>query len=87
MLDAAIKALSQILSAPMRAILWKSVGLALVLIVAAAVSLQRLLSWFAGSGEIWAESMLGPGFHTPLNVLAWFSRLRPGSALCSEPYS
>ena len=34
MLNAAFKALSQILSPPMRSILWKSVGLSLVLIVA-----------------------------------------------------
>ena len=64
MLDAAVKALSQILSPPMRSILWRSIGLALVLIVVLAVGLQRLLSWFATSGEGWAEAMLGPGFHT-----------------------
>ena len=55
MFDAALKALSQILSPPMRSILWKSVGLALVLIVAAAVALQRALSWLAGSGAVWAS--------------------------------
>ncbi len=78
MLDAAAKALSQILSPPMRAILWKSVGLALVLIVATAVTLQRALSWFAGSGEVWIESALGPGFHTPLVVLSWFVSIAAG---------
>ncbi|MES2753004.1 MAG: sulfate transporter family protein [Pseudomonadota bacterium] len=78
MLDAALKALSQILSPPMRSILWKSVGLALVLIVVVAVSLQRLLSWFAGSGEVWADSMLGPGFETPINILAWFVSIAAG---------
>jgi uncharacterized protein involved in cysteine biosynthesis len=36
-----------------------------------AIGLQRLLSWFATSGELWAETMLGPGFETPLNILAW----------------
>lgn len=78
MFDAAIKALSQILSPPMRSILWRSVGLALVLIVVLAISLQRLLSWFAGSGEVWAETMLGPGFHTPINILAWFVSIAAG---------
>jgi uncharacterized protein involved in cysteine biosynthesis len=78
MLDAAFKALSQILSPPMRAILWKSVGLALVLIVVVAVGLQRLLSWFAGSGEAWAEAALGPGFHTPLVILSWFVSIAAG---------
>jgi CysZ protein len=78
MLDAAIKALSQILSPPMRSILWRSIGLALVLIVVLAIGLQRLLSWFATSGEGWAEAMLGPGFQTPLNILAWIVSIAAG---------
>ena len=78
MLDAAVKALSQILSPPMRSILWRSIGLALVLITVLAIGLQRLLSWFATSGEGWAEAMLGPGFHTPLNVLAWIVSIAAG---------
>ena len=78
MLDAAIKALSQILSPPMRSILWRSIGLALVLIVGLAIGLQRLLSWFATSGEGWAEAMLGPGFQTPLNILSWIVSIAAG---------
>jgi CysZ protein len=78
MLDAAVKALSQILSPPMRSILWRSIGLALVLIVVLAIGLQRLLSWFAVYGESWAEAMLGPGFHTPLNALAWVISIAAG---------
>ena len=61
MLDAAVKALSQILSPPMRSILWRSIGLALVLITALAIGLQRLLSWFAEYGEAWGDTVLGPG--------------------------
>ncbi|MEA2869041.1 MAG: CysZ protein [Bradyrhizobium sp.] len=78
MLDAAVKALSQILSPPMRTILWRSIGLALVLITALAFGLQRLLSWFAEYGEGWAEGLLGPGFHTPLNILAWIVSIAAG---------
>src|SRR6201987_2850917 len=78
MLDAAVKALSQILSPPMRSILWRSIGLALVLITVLAIALQRLLSWFATSGEGWAEAMLGSGSHTPLNVLAWIVSIAAG---------
>jgi uncharacterized protein involved in cysteine biosynthesis len=78
MLDAAIKALTQILSPPMRSILWRSIGLALVLIVVLAIGLQRLLSWFAASGEGWLEAMLGPGFHTPLNILSWIVSIAAG---------
>jgi uncharacterized protein involved in cysteine biosynthesis len=78
MLDAALKALSQILSPPMRAILWKSIALALVLIVALATALQRLLSWLATSGMVWAEATLGPDYHTPLNVLSWVVSIAAG---------
>ena len=78
MIDAAVKALSQILSPPMRTILWRSIGLALVLITVLAIGLQRLLSWFATSGEGWAEAMLGPNFHTTLNVLSWVVSIAAG---------
>jgi CysZ protein len=78
MLDAAIKALSQITSPPMRSILWRSIGLALALIVVLAIGLQRLLSWLATSGLDSAEASLGPGFHTPLNVLAWVISIAAG---------
>jgi uncharacterized protein involved in cysteine biosynthesis len=78
MLDAVYKALSQILSPPMRSILWKSVGLALVLIVVVAISLQRALSWLAGSGEIWAETMVGSDYHTFINILAWIVSIAAG---------
>ncbi len=78
MLDAAVKALSQILSPPMRSILWRSIGLALVLITVLAVGLQRLLSWFAVNGEAWLEALLGPGWHTSINVLAWIVSIAAG---------
>jgi CysZ protein len=78
MLDAAVKALSQILSPPMRSILWRSIALALVLIVVLALGLQRLLSWFAVSGEGWAEATLGAGYHTPLKILSWIISIAAG---------
>jgi uncharacterized protein involved in cysteine biosynthesis len=78
MLDAAVKALSQMMSPPMRSILWRSVGLALVLIVVLAIGLQRLLSWFATYGEVWLEGLLGPGWHSSLAVLAWIISIAAG---------
>ena len=78
MLDAAVKALSQILSPPMRSILWRSMGLALVLISVLAIGLQRLLSWSAVYGADWAEAMLGPGYHATLNVLSWIISIAAG---------
>jgi len=77
MLDAAIKALTQILSPPMRSILWRSIGFALALIAVAAIGLQRLLSWLANSSELWAEAALG-GFQTPLNILSWVFSIAAG---------
>ncbi len=78
MLTATARALSQILSPPMRSILWKSIGLALMLIVVLGIGMQRLLSWLATSGEIWAETALGPGYHTTLDVFAWILSLAAG---------
>ena len=78
MLDAAVKTISQILSPPMRSILWRSIGLALVLITVLAIGLQRLLSWFAEYGSVWAEAMLGPNFHTTLNVVSWIISITAG---------
>src|SRR3981189_1028214 len=78
MLDAAMKALSQILSPPMGRILWRSIGLALVLVAVLAVGLQRLLSWFATSGEVWLEAALGPSFHPPPNILGWSVSIAAG---------
>jgi CysZ protein len=78
MLDAAVKALSQILSPPMRSILWRSIGLALVLIAVLAIGLQRLLSWLATTGEVWASALLGPSFQTPLDILAWIISIAAG---------
>ena len=78
MLDAAVKALSQMLSPPMRSILWRSIGLALVLITVLAIGLQRLLSWFATYGEVWLEGLLGPSWHSSLEVLAWIVSIAAG---------
>jgi CysZ protein len=78
MIDAAVKALAQILSPPMRSILWRSIGMALVLVTVLAIGLQRLLSWFAEYGEVWAEGLLGPGFHGTLHVLAWILSIAAG---------
>ena len=78
MLDAAVKALTQILSPPMRSILWRSIALALVLITVLAIGLQRLSSWLATSGLSWAEATLGPNSHTPLDVLSWIVSIAAG---------
>lgn len=71
MLAAAGMALGQMLTPPMRAILWKSVAIALLIIVIFGLVLHRLLVWLAGLGEAWAEGALGAVSHMPLEALLW----------------
>ena len=78
MIEAAVRALAQMLSPPMRSILWRSIGVALVLITVLSIVLQRLLSWLATSGETWAEASLGAGAHTPLYILSWIISVAAG---------
>jgi CysZ protein len=78
MLAAAAKALSQILSPPMRSILWKSIGLALVMITVLAIGMQRLLNWAATAGGVWAEGMVGSDYHSMVTVLTWILSIAAG---------
>ncbi len=69
MFDAAAKALAQMFSPPFRRVLWKSIGLALVLIVLIGIALNRVFSWLAASGAAWAEASTGA--HTAWQIVAW----------------
>src|SRR5262249_8860631 len=71
MLDAAFKALTQMFSRPFRAVLWKSIGLALVLVVVVGIGLHRVLVWLTTVGQSWLEDTLGLTTHMPVTVLAW----------------
>jgi uncharacterized protein involved in cysteine biosynthesis len=71
MLAAAAKAFFQLFTLPMRTILLKAVGLALVVLFVLGIGLQRLLVWLAGAGEQWAQGALGPASQMPLNFLFW----------------
>ena len=71
MLDDAVKALTQMFSPPLRAVLWKSIGLALALIVAVGIALERLIAWLLGSGGASVETTLGPHAHLPASIVAW----------------
>ena len=69
MFEAAAKALAQMFSPPFRRVLWKSIGLALVLIVVIGIAFNRVFSWLADSGAAWAEASTGG--HTAWQILAW----------------
>src|SRR5690348_14936687 len=71
MLNAALKALSQMFSPPFRTVLLKSIGLALVLIVLLGFALYRFLIWLAAIGELWAQSTLEVTTSWPFTLLAW----------------
>jgi CysZ protein len=78
MLDDAGRALSQMLSPPLRAVLWKSIGLALALIIAVAIALDRLIEWLLGTGSAAVETGLGAQAHMPIVALAWLLSVTAG---------
>lgn len=78
MIDAAVKALSQMFSPPLRRVLLKSIGLALLVIVIIGVGLQRLLSALAESGATWAEQSAGFAPHGVWAALAWVLSILTG---------
>jgi CysZ protein len=78
MLDDAAKALNQMLSPQLRAVLWKSIGLALALIVAAGVALDRLIVWLVGAGSHSVETTLGPHAHAPVTAVGWLLSIAAG---------
>jgi CysZ protein len=81
MLDAAIKALEQLLSPPFRSVLLKSIALALVLLLAMGIGLHRLIAWLIGGGGGWVETALGPTAHGPVNALEWVLTIVAGFGL------
>ena len=81
MLQAAFKALSQMLSPPFRTVLLKSVGLAIVLLAVLAIGLYGLLDWLGDEGVTWMEGAIGPSAQRPLAVLAWIVAIAIGIGL------
>ncbi len=71
MLNDAAKALSQMVSPPLRAVLWKSIALALALITVIAVGLDWAIIWLVGALSVWVQSGLGSPAHLPVNAIAW----------------
>jgi CysZ protein len=83
MLDAAFKALAQMFTPPFRAVLLKSVGLAILLLIMLAVGLQRLFAWLAAEGAGYLEGVTGPGMQTPLHALLWVLAIAAGFGLAA----
>lgn len=78
MIDAALNAFAQLFSQPLRRVLFKSIGLALLVIVIFGVGLQRVLSAMAENGATWAEQSTGFAPHSVWTALAWMLSILAG---------
>jgi CysZ protein len=81
MFGAAAKALAQMFTPPFRAVLLKSIGLAILVLIVFGIGLHRLLGWLAGIGEGYLEGVTGPGMATPLHALLWVLAIMAGLGL------
>lgn len=70
MLDAAVKALSQMFSPPFRSVLWRSIGLALFLIVVLAIGIGAGADWLARWGTVYVEGSVGTSYSGALGIAA-----------------
>jgi CysZ protein len=77
MLAAAVKALSQMGTPPFRTVLIKSVGLALVFLVALGIALARLFAWLLEIGATWTGA-LGSSYAGALAAVQWLLALVAG---------
>jgi CysZ protein len=78
MLDDVINAITQLFARPLRALLWRTIGLALVLIVVVGILLERVIVHLVGMGGASVESTLGAQAHAPVHVLAWLISIAAG---------
>jgi CysZ protein len=81
MLADASKALAQMFTPPFRAVLLKSVGLAILLLILLGIGLHRMFGWLAAEGAGYLEGVTGPGLQTPLHALLWVLWILAGFGL------
>src|SRR5260370_31078883 len=85
MLDAAIKARPQMASPPFRALLVKSIALAIVLIIVLGIGIDRGLVFLLERGGAWIEVHAGTGAHTPVAIFEWIVAIAAGPGSHSRP--
>jgi CysZ protein len=83
MLDAAFKALAQMFTRPFRAVLLKSIGLAILVLIMLGIGLHRLFAWLAAEGAGYLEGITGAGMQTPLHALLWILAIAAGLGLAA----
>jgi CysZ protein len=71
MVDATVKALSQMFGPALRHVLFKAIGLALILITIIGILMHRVLTAWAEAGANWAEQASGVAPHAVWATLAW----------------
>lgn len=81
MFEAAAKALSQMFTQPFRAVLLKSIALAVAFLAVIVIVLFRLLEWLSGSGVAWLDGLLGASAHGALVVIGWIVAIALGIGL------
>jgi CysZ protein len=78
MLQSAFDAFSDMLTPPLRAVLVKSILLALAVIVVIGIALERVLFGLAEHGAQWAEQSAGVAPHALWAALAWLVSIMAG---------
>jgi CysZ protein len=78
MLADAAKSFAQMFTPPFRAVLLKSIGLAILLLILLGVGLHRVFGWLAALGASYLEGATGPSLETPLHVLLWVLAIAAG---------
>jgi uncharacterized protein involved in cysteine biosynthesis len=71
MIDDVVNSITQMFAPPLRAILWRSIALAVALIVAGGIALARVITWLLDAGGASADATFGPHAHTPVAILGW----------------
>ena len=81
MIDAAVKALAQMVSPPFRSVLLKAAALALALLVVIGIGLHHVLVWLVAAAGSWLETSAGPHAHGPVAALEWVLAVLAGLGL------
>ncbi len=79
----AAKALAQMFTPPFRAVLLKSIGLAILVLILLGIGLHQLFGWLAAAGAGYLEGLTGPSLETPLHVLLWMLAIAAGFGLAA----
>jgi len=81
MLDAALKALAQMMTPPFRTVLWKSIGVAIVVLILIGIALQRVYAYLAAEGSGWLDGVVWGWAQMPLHALIWAITIAVGLGL------